>query len=406
MFQILSSFNKSDQSQEKGPEARALPASWYHSSPLYELERRAIFSKRWLLVTHQSRLTKPGDFIRYEEAGFPIFLCLDRQGNLRGFHNVCRHRAFPVVISDSGSANILACKYHGWSYGLNGKLAKAPRFDGVSGFDKEDNGLFSIHVHVDQRGLVWVNLDAKETPTTPWNEDFLGADTQGRLQDFNMTEYKFDHAWDMVGNYNWKTLVDNYNECYHCGVAHPGIAAISDLTTYDVQTHGGQIQHYVKDKPGYDSDIKVAPTFFFPNASVTMTSHYFYIMRVVPTSATTTSMQYEVFRHRDASDKAFKELDDFFKQVENEDKNLCNGAQKNLNAGVYVNGELQPFNEKGVLYFQKLVKQSLVSHRAEEEAKGEEICPSMRKAIKSTSLDDEIGFCARLEGCGKAELAW
>lgn len=91
-------------------------------------------------------------------------------------------------------------------------MAKAPRFDGVSGFDKEDNGLFSIHVHVDQRGLVWVNLDAKESPTTPWNEDFLGADTQGRLQDFNMTEYKFDHAWDMVGNYNWKTLVDNYNE--------------------------------------------------------------------------------------------------------------------------------------------------------------------------------------------------
>lgn len=75
-------------------------------------------------------------------------------------------------------------------------------------------------------------------------------------------------------------------------------------------------------------------------------SRYFYIMRVVPTSATTTSMQYEVFRHKDASDEEFKELDDFFKQVENEDKNLCNGAQRNLNAGVYVNGELQPFNEK------------------------------------------------------------
>lgn len=122
MFQILSSFNKSDQSQEKGPEARALPASWYHSSPLYELKRRAIFSKRWLLVTHRSRLTKPGDFIRYEEAGFPIFLCLDRQGNLRGFHNVCRHRAFPVVISDSGSANILACKYHGRSSPVSPKF--------------------------------------------------------------------------------------------------------------------------------------------------------------------------------------------------------------------------------------------------------------------------------------------
>lgn len=69
-------------------------------------------------------------------------------------------------------------------------------------------------------------------------------------------------------------------------------------------------------------------------------------MRVVPTSATTTSMQYEVFRHKDASDEIFKELDDFFKQVESEDKNLCNGAQQNLNAGVYINGNLQPSNEK------------------------------------------------------------
>ncbi|OQE26670.1 hypothetical protein PENSTE_c005G05749 [Penicillium steckii] len=406
MFKVLSSFNKSVQPQDKGPEASTLPASWYHSSPIYELERRAIFSKKWLLITHRSRFTKQGDFIRYEEAGFPFFLCVDRQGNLRGFHNVCRHRGFPIVTSDSGSANILACKYHGWSYGLNGKLAKAPRFDEVSGFDKEQNGLFPLHVHVDQRGLVWVNLDANEIPITPWNEDFLGADTQKRLMDFDMTEYAFDHTWDMQGDYNWKTLVDNYNECYHGGVAHPGIAAISDLTTYDVKTEGGQIQHYVKDKAGYESDMKVASTFFLPNASVTMTSRYFYIMRVVPTSARTTSMQYEVFRHKDASDEEFKELDDFFKQVENDDKNLCNGAQRNLNAGVYVNGELQPFNEKGVLYFQSLVKQNLFIHREEEESKGKEIWPTMRKTLKSTSLDDEIDFCAKIEDCGKAELAW
>lgn len=67
-------------------------------------------------------------------------------------------------------------------------------------------------MHVDQRGLVWVNLDANEIPITPWNEDFLGADTQKRLMDFDMTEYAFDHTWDMQGDYNWKTLVDNYNE--------------------------------------------------------------------------------------------------------------------------------------------------------------------------------------------------
>lgn len=102
----------------------------------------------------------------------------------------------------------------GWSYGLNGKLAKAPRFDQVPEFDKDRNGLFAIHTHVDRRGFVWVNLDAtnSDSPATPWSEDFLGADTQERLDDFNMDEYSFDHAWSMHGDYNWKTLVDNYNE--------------------------------------------------------------------------------------------------------------------------------------------------------------------------------------------------
>lgn len=115
-----------------------------------------------------------------------------------------------------------------------------------------------------------------------------------------------------------------------------------------------------------DSGMRVAPTFFFPNTTVTMTcvyyppgstpspegewliesrSHYFYLMRVNPTSPTTTTLEYEVYRHKDASDQQFGDMDAFFRQVENEDKQLCEGAQRNLNAGVYVNGELHPANE-------------------------------------------------------------
>lgn len=81
-------------------------------------------------------------------------------------------------------------------------------------FEKDQNGLFAIHVHVDQRGFVWVNFDARESPSTPWDDDFLGADTQQRLNDFNMGEYTFDHTWEMAGDYNWKTLIDNYNEVW------------------------------------------------------------------------------------------------------------------------------------------------------------------------------------------------
>jgi hypothetical protein len=102
----------------------------------------------------------------------------------------------------------------GWSYGLSGKLAKAPRFENMDTFDAESNSLFKVHVHIDDRGFVWVNLDGNKTPV-PWKADFSGADKQPRLDNFNMDDYSFDHAWDMNGNYNWKTLVDNYNEVYH-----------------------------------------------------------------------------------------------------------------------------------------------------------------------------------------------
>ncbi|KAM0554746.1 hypothetical protein ACHAPJ_006818 [Fusarium lateritium] len=383
---------------------RSLPASWYREPAMYELERRAVFSKRWLLVTHRSRFTQAGDFVRYQEAGFSFFLCLGKQGTLNGFHNICRHRAYPVVTKDQGNASILSCKYHGWSYGLGGKLAKTPQFENVETFRKEENGLFKVHVHIDSRGFVWVNLDGGETPSVPWKADFEGADKQPRLGSFNMDEYTFDHAWDMHGDYNWKTLVDNYNECYHCGVAHPGIAATSNLKTYKVETKGGQIQHFVEDKPGMESGLDVAPTFFFPNASVTMTTRYFYLMRVVPTSATTTSMQYEVFRHKDATDEEFDEVDNFFKQVESEDKSLCNAAQKNLNAGVYVAGDLNSFNEKGVLYFQKLLKEAVVQHRQDEQKHGKENWPAKRMTSRS-GIQEEIDFCQGLCETTK-EVEW
>jgi hypothetical protein len=100
----------------------------------------------------------------------------------------------------------------GWSYGLNGKLTKAPRYQELDGFDKEKNGLFPTHVHIDKLGFIWVNLDAAETPSVRWEDDFAGVDEQPGLKPFVFSQYRFDHAWDMMGDYNWKTLADNYNE--------------------------------------------------------------------------------------------------------------------------------------------------------------------------------------------------
>ena len=90
-----------------------LPASWYSTKSIFDLERRAIFSRHWLLVSHELRFGGIGSYASYTIAGFPVLIIRDREATLNAYLNVCRHRAFPVVLQDEGTANILHCKYHG-----------------------------------------------------------------------------------------------------------------------------------------------------------------------------------------------------------------------------------------------------------------------------------------------------
>jgi hypothetical protein len=95
---------------------------------------------------------------------------------------------------------------------LSGNLAKAPRFETVDNFDKTKYSLYPVHLRLDRLGFVWVNLDSANPPTIPWEDHFDGVDKQPRQKDFSMDDFKFDHAWELEGEYNWKAMVDNYNE--------------------------------------------------------------------------------------------------------------------------------------------------------------------------------------------------
>lgn len=95
---------------------------------------------------------------------------------------------------------------------MNGNLAKAPQFEQVEDFDKKDYPLFKVHTHIDSLGFIFVNLDSAETPTMSWEEQFGGVDTQDRLRHYNLDDYEYDHTWSMEGKFNWKTLIENYNE--------------------------------------------------------------------------------------------------------------------------------------------------------------------------------------------------
>lgn len=271
---------------------RALPASWYTSEEMYSLERRAIFSRRWLLMTHSSRVEGPGDWLRYNVAGFDMIIIRDRSGTINAFHNVCRHRAYPVIEKKGqGTAMILACRYaiqvritelvfllidaltryHGWSYGLNGNLAKATGFQGMDGFENDQNGLIRIHVKVDMNGFIWINMDSKEKPDVTWEEHFNNVDVQERYEPLNFADYELDHTYELEGDYNWKILSDNFNECYHCPTTHADIPTFLNLDSFDSKLEDGHIQHeceYTTEQ--LKRGLNVSSTYYFPNVSMSV----------------------------------------------------------------------------------------------------------------------------------------
>lgn len=362
MWRLFSSSRSSDTPSKPDP-SRGLAASWYRSPDLNQLERRAIFHRRWILVTHSLRFSKQGDYLLFEIAGLSFFLVKDRDGNINGFHNLCRHRAYPIVESQSGTASILSCSYHGWSYSLKGKLSKAPRFDNVEGFDKAQHSLLPVNVFTDSVGFVYVNLQAGE-PDVKWEEHFDGVHDQGRMKEFDFrTDFKFDHYWEQHLNSNWKGIVENFNECYHCATSHPLIAGVSDLTKYRVEPTKGRMEHVIVNKDQEDGQFKRSIIYFYPATSVSVNNHFMVVQvniclrsfpncqlilhqRMLPLTATTSKIEFEVYRHKDATDEQFAKMKLFYKTVMEEDRHLCDASQKNLNSGVYFNGELHPDKEK------------------------------------------------------------
>ncbi|QDS71933.1 hypothetical protein FKW77_000705 [Venturia effusa] len=393
--------------------SRGLAASWYRSPEVNHLERRAIFHRRWILVTHSLRFAKQGHYLSFGIAGLPIFLIKDRDGEINGFHNLCRHRAYPIVENTSGTVSILSCHYHGWSYSLKGKLSKAPRFDTVRGFNKDQHSLLPVNVFVDSVGFVYVNLQAGE-PDVTWDEHFDGVHDQGRMKEFDFsTEFKFDHYWEQHLDSNWKGIVDNFNECYHCVTSHPMIAGVSDLTKYRVEPTKGRMEHVIVNKDQEDGQFKRSIIYFYPATSVSVNNHFMVIQRMLPLTATTSKIEFEVYRHKDATDEQFEKMKIFYSTIMEEDKHLCDASQRNLNSGVYFNGELHPDKEKGPLHFQQLVRDDVMSHRKLEiEKGGREIWPAVPELsgeMASDMLAEEELFCSQLEAdacMSKPELAW
>jgi phenylpropionate dioxygenase-like ring-hydroxylating dioxygenase large terminal subunit len=225
--------------------SRALPARFYRDAEVVELERRRIFERTWQLVAHVSSLPGPGTYLTASAGDQPVLLLRDEAGELRAFRNVCRHRGSRLLSGKGDCGKAIRCRYHGWTYRLDGDLIGVPEARSIPELDKSALGLFPVRVE-EMAGLIFVNLDVHATPMA---EQLAGL--AERLEPWGIGGLVPHRNLDGSQPANWKIVADNYLEGYHVPIAHPGLMRLYDYKAYSAELHDGYVwfEAPLRDKP-------------------------------------------------------------------------------------------------------------------------------------------------------------
>ena len=218
-------------------EAWTLPAEWYVSDAHHAREMAAIFGRTWQHIGPASRLAEPGSYVSSDVAGERLIAVRGQDARVRAFHNVCRHRAGSVVLGD-GCSPALRCTYHGWTYGLDGKLLSCPEMETTRAFDRKDFGLSPVPL-ASWGQFLFVNLDPAAAKTAPLSR--LVRPLEPSAERFHLDEVVFARRDSYEIACNWKVYVDNFLEGYHIPRAHPGLFKVLDYRRYTVEPAGAAV---------------------------------------------------------------------------------------------------------------------------------------------------------------------
>lgn len=329
--------------------ASTLPASWYQSTAAeqHERERRAIFGREWLVAGADHHLAEPGRFRALELCGWPLLLVVGKDGVLRGFHNVCRHRAGPLADDGEGACAALSCAYHGWTYDLEGRLRRARDFGDAADFDPGDHGLLPVRAER-WAGLVWVNVDPAAPPLT----EALGG-LPAACEPFAVERFAFREDRSVELACNWKTYADNYLEGYHIPFVHPELNREVDAGRYRVDVEDGYCRHSV---PTRDGAVNSGTWLWrFPNIALNLYGDGMNVERFVPLGPGRTRIDYTYFFAPTSSARVDDTVAMSTVTLE-QDARICEAVQRNLDAGAYDTGRLSPRHEGGVFHFHERVR--------------------------------------------------
>ncbi|WP_282605410.1 ring-hydroxylating oxygenase subunit alpha [Pelagibius sp. Alg239-R121] len=218
-----------------------------------KIEPEAIFKRSWQWVCHGEKLREPGAYIATEVAAQPVCVIRDREGRLRGFYNVCKHRAHELLRGE-GRTRLIVCPYHAWSYDLTGQLRGAPKTEHLKDFEPGVICLDPVQVE-EFCGFIFVNLDPAASPLIQ-ESGALADEIRQWAPDIEKLTFAKRLTYDIRSN--WKNVVDNFLECYHCPRAHKDFCTLVDMDTYRVTTHGIYSSHMAEAGKSANSAYAVA----------------------------------------------------------------------------------------------------------------------------------------------------
>lgn len=195
-----------------------IPAARYSDPRLFELEMKHVWGTSWLMAAHESEIAQPGTYKLFDQIGESIIISRGTDNIVRAFHNICRHRAAPLVKEPAGKAPRFLCPYHSWSYATDGALIAVPEERNFPCLDRGERGLLPVRCE-SWRGFVFVNLDGDATPLASYIEPVAR-----RCEDFPFERMEVKRHCRIEVEANWKTVFDNFIEAYHISTVHPAIA--------------------------------------------------------------------------------------------------------------------------------------------------------------------------------------
>jgi choline monooxygenase len=357
--------------------AYTLASRFYTDPGVLEIEKERIFRRTWQLVGTLSQscgelngqkrtIADPESFFTADVCGEPVVIVRDRQGTLRAFSNVCRHRAGPIA-SGSGCKSVLRCGYHGWTYTLDGRLIGTPDVEGVEFFDRSTMGMVPLRLETWEQ-FIFVNFDREAEPLST----YLGTIPE-QAGAFKFEGLQFAERREYVIDCNWKVYVDNYLEGYHIPIAHPGLMREIDYAQYRTDTFRYHSQQFapIRAMKADEGERFYAPGtglqealyfWVFPNLMLNLYPDNVSTNLIVPMSLDKTLTIFEWFFHDVASEtvqQRVKKAVAFSDEVQQEDIGLCESVQRGLQSATYDRGRYSVKRENGVHHFHMLLGEFL-----------------------------------------------